>query len=94
VLGASLYGIVFLFIKEFIAIIAVAAVIACPLTVLLMRQWLSDYAYRIDMTAQPFVLSILLLLFVTGVLIVIQTIKAALANPMKALRSEGVVSGK
>lgn len=88
VLGSSANGIVVLFLKDFLPVIAVAALVACPFTWLLMKQWLSDYAYRIDITAQPFVWSLAGLGCVTGLLIFFQTIKAALMNPVKSLRTE------
>jgi ABC-type antimicrobial peptide transport system permease subunit len=88
VLGSSALGIVVLFLKDFLPVIAVAALVACPLTWLLMKQWLSDYAYRIDITAQPFIWSLVGLGCVTGLLIFFQTIKAALMNPVKSLKTE------
>jgi putative ABC transport system permease protein len=53
-----------------------------------MNSWLSDYAYRISITISPFIWSIVLLTVVTAVLIVLQTMKAAFANPVDSLRSE------
>ena len=88
VLGSSVRGILVLFVKEFSGVILVAGVIACPLAYLLMRRWLLDYAYRVDITAMPFVTSVVLLGAVTGILIVMQTIRTALANPVKSLRTE------
>lgn len=88
VLGSSAHGIVLLFLKDFLPVIAMAALVACPLTWLLMKQWLSDYAYRVDITAQPFVWSLAGLGCVTGLLIFFQTIKTALMNPVKSLRAE------
>jgi hypothetical protein len=81
-------GIVVLFLKDFLPVIAVAALVACPLTWLLMQQWLSDYAYRITITAQPFIWSLAALGCVTGLLIFLQTIKAALMNSVKSLKTE------
>jgi putative ABC transport system permease protein len=88
VLGSSVKSIVVLFLKDFLPVILMAALVACPLTWLLMQKWLSDYAYRIGITAQPFIWSILGLGLVTGALIFLQTIKAALMNPVKSLRTE------
>jgi putative ABC transport system permease protein len=62
--------------------------VACPLAYLIMRKWLDDYAYKINISVSPFVFSIALLTIITAVLIVLQTIKAALANPIKSLRNE------
>lgn len=74
--------------KEFLPVIFIAGIVACPLAYIIMRSWLNDYVYRIDITATPFMLSILLLGFVTAILIVMQTIKTAIANPMESLRTE------
>ncbi len=88
VLGSSVKSIIALFMKEFLPVIFVAGIVACPLAYLIMKSWLSEYVYRIDITATPFMLSILFLGLVTAVLIVMQTIKTALANPMESLRVE------
>ena len=88
VLGSSVTGIMSLFMKEFLAVIIIAGVVACPLAYLIMNKWLQEYAYRIPITAGPFVISIMILGFITAVLIGVQTIKAALANPVKSLRTE------
>jgi putative ABC transport system permease protein len=88
VLGASVPHITLLFIKEFMAVVVAAAFIAVPLAWYLMSGWLNNYAYRINLTAQPFLLPIIALGLTTLLLIVLQTLKAALANPMKNLKSE------
>jgi putative ABC transport system permease protein len=88
VLGSSVMGIVSLFMKEFMLVILVAAIVACPLAYLIMHNWLEAYAYRIGISAWPFVLSVLALGVITTILIGIQTIKAALSNPVKSLRVE------
>jgi len=88
VLGASVSGIVALFMKEVLLVIFIAGVVACPIAWLVMNGWLSDYAYRISLTAKPFIISIIGLAFITAILIVIQTIKAGTENPVKSLRTE------
>jgi putative ABC transport system permease protein len=88
VLGSSVVGITTLFLKDFLGVIITAGVIACPLAYIIMNSWLSDYAYRINISLIPFIGSIILLTLVTAVLIVLQTIKAAFANPIDSLRSE------
>jgi putative ABC transport system permease protein len=88
VLGSSVWGIISLFVKEFLVIIVLAALIACPLAFFLIQKWLSGYAYRIQITYQPFLFSIIVLGSVTALLIIFQSIKAALANPVTSLRSE------
>ncbi|AXY75913.1 ABC transporter permease [Paraflavitalea soli] len=88
VLGSSIQNIIMLFLKDFAPLMLIAALVACPVAWLLMKQWLSDYAYRVDITAAPFTLAIVALACLTGALILIQTIKAALVNPVKSLRTE------
>ncbi|MEP6726816.1 MAG: FtsX-like permease family protein, partial [Bacteroidota bacterium] len=88
ILGASLHNIILLFVNEFMVIIALAAAVAVPVAHLIMTKWLDNYAYRITISAQPFVLSVAVLAVVTLLLICLQTIKAALMNPVKSLRSE------
>ncbi|SEO25591.1 ABC-type antimicrobial peptide transport system, permease component [Niastella yeongjuensis] len=88
VLGSSITGIVSLFLKEFFAVIAIGGLIACPLAYLIMNNWLQGYAYRIEITAVPFIMAIAGLALVTMLLICLQTIKSALLNPIKALRTE------
>ena len=88
VLGANVSGIIALFMKEVLPIILLAGIIACPFAYIIMQRWLRDYTYRIDITITPFFLAILLLSFITTILILVQTIKTALANPVKSLRTE------
>ena len=88
VLGASVSSIISLFMKEFVWVMLVAGFIACPLAWFIMQGWLNDYAYRISLTAQPFIISIAGLGVITIMLIALQTIKAGLENPVKSLRAE------
>jgi putative ABC transport system permease protein len=88
VLGSSVSGIIILFMKEFLLVILVGGLIACPIAWYIMHGWLSDYAYRISLTATPFVISVMLLAFMTAILIAAQTIKAGTDNPVKSLRTE------
>ncbi|MDN5286829.1 MAG: hypothetical protein JWR38_3103 [Mucilaginibacter sp.] len=88
VLGSSVAGIISLFMKEFLGVIIIAGLMACPVAWLIMHQWLNDYAYKIVITPNPFMIAIVGLTLVTAILISIQTIKAALNSPVKSLRSE------
>lgn len=88
VLGAGIPSIIGLFVKEFLWVILFACLIACPIAWYLMQGWLSDYAYRIMLTAQPFVFATLGLAVITVMVIVLQTLKAGLANPARSLRTE------
>ncbi len=88
VLGASSPNIIGLFVREFIAVIAIAALVACPLAYMLMKEWLSGYVYRVNIGPGIFIWSIAGLIAVTLILIVLQTLKAAVTNPVKSLRTE------
>jgi putative ABC transport system permease protein len=88
VLGSSVAGIIYLFVKEFLSIVLIAGLVACPVAFLIMQKWLSDYVYRISLTVNPFIIAMSLLTLVTVLLISFQAIKAALASPVESLRSE------
>ena len=88
VLGASVSGIVYLFSKEFIALIAVAFAIGAPAAWYLMNGWLQTFAYRISPGIWVFVAAIATSLLIGWVTVGYKAIKAALANPVKSLRSE------
>ena len=88
VLGASVPSIISLFMKEFIWVILIGCLIACPVAWFIMQGWLNDYAYRVSVTAGPFIISTFVLAFITAILISAQTAKAALVNPVKSLKTE------
>lgn len=88
VLGASASRISFLFIKEFIIILGLSILVACPLAYILMDLWLSNYAYRITIGFNPFLVGVLLIGGITVLLILFQTLKVAAKNPIKSLRTE------
>jgi putative ABC transport system permease protein len=88
VLGASVASIIALFLKEFLPVLLIGSAVSMPVAWILMQQWLNNYAYRIPLTAQPFLIVTALLAFFTVLIISIQTGKAALENPVKSLRSE------
>lgn len=88
VLGASTQSIVFLFSKGFIALILIAFLIAAPIGYYLMHEWLSGFYYHIKISWIVFAASILLSIIVAGITVGYKAIKAALANPVKSLRTE------
>lgn len=88
VLGAPLASIVLLFSKEFIWLILIAFCIAVPLAWYVMNNWLQNFAYHINIGAGVFLAAIAASFIIAGLTIASQTIKAALANPVTALRSE------
>lgn len=88
VLGASVSGIVAMLSVDFLKLILFAAVIAAPLAWLLMNKWLQNFAYRININWTVFAGSIMLTAVITMLTISFKAIKAAMANPVKSLRSE------
>ena len=88
VLGASVTGIVGLLSGDFLKLVLIAAVIAFPFAWYFMREWLQDFAYRVDMGWWVFVAAGATALVIALVTISFRAIKAALANPVKSLRTE------
>ena len=88
VLGASLTNIVFLFSKEFVLLIVFAFLIAAPIAYLIMNNWLQNFAYQIHIGASIFLITIVSSFVIAAFTIAYQAIKAAIANPVKSLRTE------
>ncbi len=88
VLGATAGNIVYLFSKEFIVLIAIAFVIATPVAWYFMHQWLQDYVYRINISWWLFALAGTIAILIALLTVSVQAIKAAVANPVKSLRTE------
>ncbi len=88
VLGASVADILGLISKEFAVLIAVAFAVAAPVAYLVMKNWLENFAYRINVGLGVFAATIAATLLIAGVTIGYRAIKAALANPVEALRYE------
>jgi len=88
VLGASTAGIVYLFTREFVILIAIAFAIAAPIAWYYMHSWLQDYVYRISISWWLFAIGGLAAVVIALTTISFQAIKAARANPVKSLRTE------
>jgi putative ABC transport system permease protein len=88
VLGASVSGVVFLLSKDFTKLILIAFVFAVPLGWYVMERWLQTFAYRIEIDATVFLFAGMLALLVAWTTVSYQSIKAAIVNPVKSLRSE------
>lgn len=88
VLGASVPGIAGLISKDFLLLVMVGNIIAWPLAYLLMNNWLQSFAYRIEIGWWVFALAGALALLIALLTVSYQAIRAALANPVKALRYE------
>lgn len=74
--------------KDFVVLVLISMLIATPIAWYLMHQWLNGFAYRIDISWWMFLASGLAATFVAVITISIQSIKAALSNPVKSLRLE------
>jgi putative ABC transport system permease protein len=88
VLGATISGMIALLSKDFLRLVAIASIIAFPVAWWFMNQWLQDYAYRITIPWWVFAIAGLLAGFITMFTVSFQAIKAAIANPVKSLRTE------
>ena len=88
VLGSSVSGIIQLLAKDFIKLVVIAIVIATPIAWYLMNAWLQDFAYKINLDWSVFVIAGLAAIFIALITISFQSIKAAIANPVKSLRTE------
>jgi putative ABC transport system permease protein len=88
VFGASVSGIVALISKDFLKLVLVANLLAWPIAWYAMRRWLSDFAYRIDISTDIFLLATVVAFVVAMLTISYQAIKAASSNPVDALRTE------
>jgi putative ABC transport system permease protein len=88
VLGASISGIATALSKDFLKLVAIAMLIAMPAAWYFTSQWLQNYPYRIELSWPMFALAGLLVLLIAIITVSFQAIKAAIANPVKSLRSE------
>jgi len=88
VLGASIPGLVNLLSKDFLALVLIAIIIATPVSWIFMNEWLKDFAYRISINWIVFLAAGLLVLLIALLTVSVRAIKAAVANPVKSLRTE------
>jgi ABC-type antimicrobial peptide transport system permease subunit len=88
VLGASTASIVFLFSKEFMLLIVVAFLIASPLALMFMNNWLSNFTFRVDIGPGVFLVAIATTLAIAWITVGFKAFGAARVNPTKSLKSE------
>jgi ABC-type antimicrobial peptide transport system permease subunit len=88
VLGGSIFHILSLVTQDFLKLIAIAGLVASPLAWYFMNQWLQDYTYKTQLSWWIFALAIVIVVVITLLTISYQSIKAAIANPIKSLRTE------
>ena len=88
VLGASISAIVGLLSKDFLKLVLIGVIVATPIAYYFMNQWLQDFAYRVQLQWWVFLIAALLAILIAFLTVSVQSIRAALSNPIKALRSE------
>ena len=88
VLGAGVGSIVLLISKDFVKLVSIAAIIAYPLAWWFMRDWLKDFAYQVNISLWVFIISGAAALLLALLTVGLQAVRAALANPVKSLRTE------
>ncbi len=87
-IGASVPGIIRLFLREYLPVLLVAGLVASPVAWWILGRWLDNYATRITITPWPFIEAIGCLAVISVVLIAAQTFSAATANPVNSLKAE------
>ena len=88
VLGASVFNLWQLLSKDFVLLVLTAGIIAVPVAYYFMNEWLKNYEFKISIGAGVFVSVVLLSIAITLITVSFQAIKAAIANPVKSLRTE------
>ena len=88
ILGASVTNIISILSKEFVQLVLIAFLIAAPIAWWATYKWLQDFAYRTTISWWVFAVSGIALMLIALITLSIQTIKAAIANPVKSLRTE------
>lgn len=86
VLGASVHSLFILLSREFLLLVFIALLIASPLSWWIMNNWLQQYAYRISIGWQVFLIAGIASILIALVTVSVQTLKAALLNPVKSLK--------
>jgi len=88
ILGATIPGIVFLLLKDFAKWVIISNIIAWPIAYFALNKWLEDFAYRIDISLWVFIAASIGAMLIAIFTVSYQSIKAAIANPVKSLRYE------
>ena len=88
VLGASVFGITQLLSRDFLKLVTISFLIAAPVAWIVMNSWLQSYDYRVPISWWVFVLTFLLSILIALLTISFQSVRAAMTNPAKSLRSE------
>ena len=86
--GAGIPGLVLMLSYRFVRWVIIAGIIAIPLSVMAMSEWLSNFAYRIPIRIYPYLYTLLIILAIALLTVIFQVISKAMSNPVKALRYE------
>jgi putative ABC transport system permease protein len=87
-LGAPLTNLLFILSKDFLVLVLIGFIIAIPVTWLIMTRWLNDFAFRIAINGWVFLAAGCIAIVIAIATVSFQAIKAAVANPVKSLRTE------
>jgi ABC-type antimicrobial peptide transport system permease subunit len=88
VIGASVSQIITLLSKDFVKLIIIAFLIAVPIVWILANKWLENFAFKIHLSVLIFIIGGLIMLLPAFVILLLKTYRAAIANPVKSLRTE------
>jgi ABC-type antimicrobial peptide transport system permease subunit len=88
VLGASVFNLWKLLSKDFVVLVLIACAVAIPVAWYAMKEWLKNYEYKISIGFGVFILIVALSIAITLITVSFQSIKAAVSNPVKSLRTE------
>jgi ABC-type antimicrobial peptide transport system permease subunit len=88
VLGANTKSLIALLSKDFLKLVVIAIILASPVAYYLMNKWLQDFAYKVNISWWIFIVAGALALLIALLTVSFQAIKAAIANPVKSLRTE------
>jgi putative ABC transport system permease protein len=88
VLGAKVFEILLMFYRDFIPLILIANIIACPMTYIIVRRWLQSYVYRVNIGIGAFIFAVIASSMIFLMTIGLPVMRAASANPVVSLRYE------
>ncbi|HEY4875721.1 MAG TPA: FtsX-like permease family protein, partial [Puia sp.] len=88
VLGASVSNVVTILSRDFLKLVLIALILSIPLAWIAANKWLENYPYRITLSWKMFGIAAFIVIFIALVTVSFQAIKAAIANPVKSLRTE------
>ncbi|MCQ6956888.1 ABC transporter permease [Mucilaginibacter aquariorum] len=88
VLGATVLGVTTMLSKDFLKLVGISFIVATPIAIYFMHDWLQHYSYRVDISVWVFAMAAFLTTLISIITVSFQAVKAALANPVDSLRSE------